>query len=201
MPRFGFRTTPSSLKRGLVCRSRQANEGLSTPHGNAKKDTANEGTLLARKGRHTLRHGRRSRDRRRSRHHHQGDFLRDMRVGSAPDERLHAYDGVGRRARARDNGRSHRRRQRSLEIQSGRPRGRAVQPCLRRMLFLQEAVVLALRPLEPQCRTGDQGDGTLALRPARLLAHAGGIRGRTGGIPAGPLRRCRADQGAGRDGR
>ena len=59
---------------------------------------------------------------------------------------LSAHHGKGRRPGPREHGRGGRRRQRRLETEGRRPRGRAVHHLLRRVLFLPEGSVLLLRP-------------------------------------------------------
>ena len=80
------------------------------------------------------------------------------------------------------------------EAQEGRPRRRPVHDRLRRVLVLPEAALLALRQLEPERRDRPQGDGPLAGRAVRLLAHARRLRRRPGRVPARAVRRRRPDQ-------
>ena len=53
-----------------------------------------------------------------------------------------------------------------------RPRRRPVHDQLRPVLVLPEGPVLVLRPDQPECRDGDQGDGPFARRPVRLQPYA-----------------------------
>ena len=55
---------------------------------------------------------------------------------------------------------------------------------------------LAVRELQPERVDGREAVGLLAVRHLRLLAHAGRLRRRPGGIRARAVRRRRPDQGA-----
>ncbi len=59
------------------------------------------------------------------------------------------------------------------------------------LLVLRAAALLALRQLQPQRRDRPQGDGPVARRPLRLLAHARRLPRRPGRIPPRALRRRR----------
>ena len=117
---------------------------------------------------------------------------------------LHLFDGVmpidgkGRCAWSRDHGRSRRGRSREQEAQGWRSGGGAVHDLLRRMLFLQEGLLLRLRAVQPEPQDGREAVGTFAGRSVWLLAHAGRVLRRPGRIPARSLCRRRSHQGAAR---
>ena len=60
---------------------------------------------------------------------------------------------------------------------------------------VQNATVLAVRELQPERLDGGEAVGPFAVRDLRLLAHAGRLCRRAGGICARPVCRCRPDQG------
>ena len=64
--------------------------------------------------------------------------------------------------------------------------------------FCQKTTVVALRQLQPERGAGGEDVRLHALRAVRLLASAGRLRGRAGGVCARALRGCRPVQGAGR---
>ena len=68
---------------------------------------------------------------------------------------------------------------------------------LRRLLLLQEAVLLPVRQLQHQPRDRRDRVRLFGQRAFRLLAHAGRLRRRSGGVCAGTVRGRRADEGAG----
>ena len=78
--------------------------------------------------------------------------------------------------------------------QDRRPRRRPVHDQLRPVLVLPEGPVLVLRPDQPQCRDGGQGDGPVARRAVRLQPHAGRLQRRPGRISARADGRRRPDQ-------
>ncbi len=87
--------------------------------GAGRAETRDESIVLARQGRHPLRHGPRSPDRGCARRHHQGDLLRDLRLGPPPHGRADAHHGERRRARPRVHGRGGGGRRRLHEVQKG----------------------------------------------------------------------------------
>ena len=143
-----------------------------------------------------MRHGAGSQDRARARRHHQGHRLRHLRLGPASVRRRHAHDGKGRRPRPRDHGRGRRGRLGKQEAQGRRPRRGSLYDLLRRMLLLQEGLLLGLRALQPQSQDGREALGALPRRPVRLFAHAGRLRRRPGRVSPRALCRRRPDQGA-----
>ena len=118
----------------------------------------------------------------------------DLRLRSAPAQRLHPDDADRRHSRPRVHGRSGRGRQGEQEAEGRRSRRRAVHDRLRRLLLLQQAAVVAVRQLEPE-----RVDGREALRlhdvgPVRLFAHDRRLRRRPGAVRARAVRRRRAAQ-------
>ena len=87
---------------------------------------------------------------------------------------------------------------RQQEAQGRRPRRRAVHDLLRRMLLLQEGLLLGLRAFEPEPQDGREALGPFPRGPVRLLAYARRLFRRPGRISARALRRRRTDQGAAR---
>ena len=62
--------------------------------------------------------------------------------------------------------------------------------------FCQKGLVFVLRPHQPQCRNGSQGDGPVARRPVRVQPHARRLFRRPGRVSAGADGRRRTDQSA-----
>ena len=82
------------------------------------------------------------------------------------------------------------------EAQGRRSRGGSIHDLLRRMLLLQEGLLLGLRALKPQSQDGREALGPFPRGPLRLFAHVGRLRRRPGGVPPRALCRRRSDQGA-----
>ena len=135
-------------------------------------------------------------DRARARRHHQGYRLRHLRLGPASVRWRHAHDGKGRCPWPRDHGRGCRGRLRKQQAQGRRPRRRSLYDRMRRMLLLQERLLLGLRALQPQSQDGRKALGALSGRPVRLFPHARRLCRGPGGISPRALCRCRSNQGA-----
>ncbi|CAA9494543.1 MAG: Threonine dehydrogenase and related Zn-dependent dehydrogenases, partial [uncultured Solirubrobacteraceae bacterium] len=118
----------------------------------------------------------------------------DLRLGPAPLRRLHPGDAQGRHPRPRVHGRDRRDRQGRVEPQGRRPCRGAVSDCLRLLQRVLARAVLGLRELQPQRLDGREDVRRRAMRDLRLLASHRRLRGRAGGVRAGPVRRRRADQ-------
>ncbi len=118
---------------------------------------------------------------------------------------LHIFNGImpehgeRRRAGPRDDGRSRRGRRGEQGAQGRRPGRGALHHLLRRVLLLQNGLLLGLRAL--QSGQGQRPSKLWGHSPAGLFGYThllGGYRGRPGRVSARALCRCRPDQGAGR---
>ena len=122
---------------------------------------------------------------------------RDLRLGPAPLQRLHARRWRRATSSATSSwAKSSRSAAAVKNLQGRRPRGRALSHRLRQLLLLPAAALFAVRELQPERLDGGEAMGPLALRHLRLLAHARRLRGRPGRVRARAVRRRRPDQGA-----
>ena len=164
------------------------------------KAIAHEGTDLARQGRHALR------ERARPKIEHPRDAIIKVTACAICGSDLHIYDGVIPQMKSGDV-LGHETMGEVVEVgaentQAAKVGDRVVVPftiACGECFFCQRGYFSGCERTNPERRQGRQTVGPFAGRPVRLLASAGRLSRRPGGVSARALRRCRPDQGAGRD--